>query len=195
MTRLKSDLVNKIGEKLASYDEELLRKTGHTLKQISCHGAAGIQEEELVNVISRVPVAVVPVTSGEGIIKGFVDAVQSIINHLGFRSFITDESDVCGLAEGIMREGEVIFLADDKSFIAINLTNRYVINNLEATSRGYISALYYLTGGLNNRNVLVIGAGRIGKSAVKILKQLGAQVAVYDIDRTKTEMLAETYNV
>ncbi len=37
MTRLQSDDISGISSQLKAYDEELLVKTGHNLRQIACH--------------------------------------------------------------------------------------------------------------------------------------------------------------
>jgi len=181
-----------IDVELDIYDKELLRKTSSTLRQIACR-AAGVTELELFSAADSIQVAVVPVTSGKGIIEGFCDAVQGIIRYLGFKAFITHCHDVNGLAEGIERGAEVIFLADDDRFVAINLPCRKVVDNTEATGRGYVAALECLKGNLHGQSVLVIGAGRVGRSAARALKELGAKVAVFDIDQTKAEILAREY--
>ena len=102
------------------------------------------------------PVAVVPITAGKGIIECFAQAVQSIVSYTGFTSFVTHDYDVAGLAEGINRGAKIIFLADDNCFIAINLSSGLVVDNAEATGRGYVAALECLAGELRARRVLVI---------------------------------------
>ncbi|MCD6471771.1 3-methylornithyl-N6-L-lysine dehydrogenase PylD [Candidatus Aerophobetes bacterium] len=192
MTRLSSELLINIGKELNIYDKELLQKTGYTLRQIASR-AVGVTEAEVCDAIDPTLVAVVPITSGKGIIEGFTHAVQSIISYMGFTSFITHNYDVAGLKEGIKRGAKVIFLADDNCFIAINLSYEWIVDNAEATGRGYVSALECLVGGLSNRKVLVIGAGRVGRSATCALKKLGAKIAVFDIDQTRAEILAKEY--
>jgi len=194
MTRLCSELLVDIDEGLDDYNMELLCKTGCTLREIASR-AAGVAETEVCNASSSTPVAVVPITSGKGIIKYFAQAVQSIVSYIGFTSFVTPNYDVAGLAEGIEKGAKIIFLADDNCFIAINLSHRLVVDNAEATGRGYVTALECLVGGLRNRSVLVIGVGRVGRSAVCALKRLGAKVAVYDVDQAKAEILVKEYKV
>ncbi len=190
--RLSSELLVDIDKGLDNYNTELLHKTGCSLREIASR-AAGVAEAEVCNASSSTPVAVIPITTGEGIIEHFAPAVQSIVSYIGFTSFVTQGCDVAGLAEGIKRGAKIIFLADDNCFVAINLPHRLVVDNAEATGRGYVAALECLAGGLYNRSVLVIGAGRVGRSAVCALKRLGAKVAVFDINQTKAENLVREY--
>ena len=194
MTRLTSDRVQSIGEDLARYDHELLRKTGRSLRQIACR-AAGVKEAEAQKSLRSIRVAVVPVTSGEGVIEGFGQAVQSIVSYLGVPSFVTRSTDVAGLAEAVERGAGIIFLADDDRFIAVDLPSRRVVDNAEATARGYVAALEFLAGKLRNRPVLVIGAGRVGKNALVALKKLGARAAVFDPDQQKIQGLKSQASV
>lgn len=189
MTRLSSEFLVDIGRELGNYNMELLRKTGCTLRGIASH-AAGITEAEVCDASSSISVAVVPITWGKGIIKYFAQAVQSVVSYTGFTSFVTCGCDVAGLAEGIKRGAEIIFLADDNCFVAINLPHRLVVDNSEATGRGYAAALECMVGDLHKRSVLVIGAGRVGRSAVYALKRLGAKIAVFDINQSKAEIVA-----
>lgn len=193
MTRLSSELISDIGKDLAVYDKDLFNKTGSTLRKTACR-AAGVNEEDVYRAIDSSLVGVIPVTSGKGVIEGFVQAVQSIVSHVGFDSFITDSSDASGLAEAVEREANVIFIADDSRFIAINLSSRQVVDNTDATGRGYVSSLDSLVGGLKQHRVLVIGAGKVGKSAVLALNKLDAKVGLFDIDQAKSEVLAREFD-
>jgi pyrrolysine biosynthesis protein PylD len=184
MTRLTGEIIQSIKDDLAIYDGELQRKTGLSLRQLACR-ASGIGEAEARKLLGSILVGVVPVTSGEGMIEGFCEAVAGIVSHLGATSFVTRSSDVAGLAEAIERGATVVFLADDDRFIAVGISSRSVVDNSEATARGYIAALDALAGGLKDRPVLVLGAGQVGKKALDALKGLGARAAVYDPDPEK----------
>ena len=192
--RLSSELLIDMDKELDNYNRELSGKTGCTLRELASR-AAGTTESKVYEASSVTPVAVVPITAGKGIIECFAQAVQSIASYIGFTSFVTHYYDVAGLAEGIRRGAKIIFLADDNCFIAINLPRGLVVDNAEATGRGYVAALECLAGELHARRVLVIGAGRVGRSAVCALKRLDAEVAVFDIDRTKAEILGREYEV
>lgn len=190
MTRLTSNLVQSMTESLLLYDQELIRKTGRSLLQIACR-AARVEEAEMSGLLASSPVGVVPVTSGGGVIEGFCQAVQGLTSHLGATSFVTGAADVAGLAEAVERGAGVIFLADDDRFIALEMLSRTVVDNSEATARGYLAALDLLAGGLKGRRVLVIAAGRVGRKALAVLQEYGARAGVYDPDREKTLTLTK----
>lgn len=194
MTRLSSNLISGMNETIDAYDIELVQKIGLTLRQISAR-TAGISEEALCTAFETESVAVIPVTSGQGVIKGFTQAVRAIIHHLGCPSFITGSCDAAGLAEGIEQGASILFLADDIRFIAINLSYKRVIDNDLATGWSYAYALDACVGGLQGKSVLLIGAGRVGKNALCALDRLGAKVGVFDIDGSKVQSLVEKYSI
>ncbi len=194
MTRLTSELISGMSETLAVYDVVLVQKTGLTLRQIAAR-TAGMSEEILCQAFDSEHVAVIPVTAGQGIIKGFTQAVEGIIEYLGCPCFITANSDAAGLAEGIEKGATIVFLADDNRFIAINLTHKRVIDNAEATGWSYAYALDACAGGLKGRNVLLIGAGRVGENALYALHRLGANVGIFDIDTQRTRFLTSKFSI
>ncbi len=194
MTRLSSDWISGMNETIDAYDFELVQKTSLTLRQIAAR-TAGISEEALCTALERESVAAVPVTSGQGVIKGFTQAVLAIVHHLGCPSFITKSCDAAGVAEGIERGASIIFLADDIRFIAINLSHKRVIDNDLATGWSYAHALDACVGGLRGRSLLLIGAGRVGEHALCALDRFGANVGVFDIDGAKVQALADKYKI
>ncbi len=194
MTRLTSRLIEGMDATIATYDRELVRKTGLSLRQIAAR-AAGMTDEALDQALEAQSAAVIPVTSGQGVIPGFTEAVHVIIRYLGCTSFITDMSDAAGLAEGIERKASLVFMADDSRFIALNLSVKRIVDNAVATGWSYAHALDACAGGLKSRPVLLIGAGRVGENALKALVRLGADVGVFDIDGQKTRILAARYRI
>ena len=156
MTRLKVEDVQDIGHDLEAYDESLITRTGRTLKEIAME-SVGMTVDEMDQSLSRFTVGVVPVTSGLGVIQGFTDAVKGILSHIGVKTCQSTATDVGGLAEVIEKGAAIVFLADDERFIAVNLTSKRVIDNAEATARGYVTALNLMAGGLQGCEVLVIG--------------------------------------
>ncbi|MGB9792247.1 MAG: 3-methylornithyl-N6-L-lysine dehydrogenase PylD [Thermacetogeniaceae bacterium] len=190
MTRLKSSDVANIGSQLEAYEAELIGKTGMTLLQIASL-AAGVQEGDLRKALASASAAVIPITAGEGIIERFADAVCSIVRHLGCPAFVTEGTDVTGIAEAIRSGARILFMADDQSFVAINLSSCAVADNAEATGRGYAAALSGMAGGLEGKPALVLGAGRVGRGALAFLKEMGAIPHVYDINPEKAAGAAE----
>lgn len=189
MTRLKSLDIADIGANLDRYDAELLAKTGCNLKGIACL-TAGVEENVVRDLIASTKVAVIPMTCGQGVIDGFTETVQQIAAHLGFNTFVTRRKDVGGLAEAFNKKSDLIMLSDDDRFVAVNVKSLRVVDNADATGRGYATGLNLMTGGLKAKNVLVIGCGSVGRSAAIGVIRLGASVSVYDIHREPCDQLA-----
>lgn len=189
MTRLKEEDIACIAWQLKEYDHELQKKTGHSLAEIAAH-AVGLQTKAAhASLLGRI--AVIPVTSGQGIISGFSRTVAGILDHLGVNTFVTAASDVGGFAEAIERGTETIFLADDDRFIAVNLKLRVYSDNSDSTGKGYAAALDYMTGGLKDKSVLVLGAGPVGRSAALSIIGFGGEVHIYDKSERASSTLSQ----
>jgi pyrrolysine biosynthesis protein PylD len=187
LTRLKQDDVVHIATTLEAYNTELVRMTGCSLREIAAY-AVGKKASEADT--PKPKIAVIPMTCGQGIIKGFVESVVSIISYLGFKTFITKSSDAGGVAEAVQNGSEILFMADDERFVAINVRTGKVSDNGDATGKGYVAGLVHMCHGLAGEKVLVIGAGPVGTSAAIALTRSGAVVSVYDIDLSASERLA-----
>ena len=193
MTRLREEEICKIACDLEAYDEMLIKKTGVTLRGLACL-AAGIDEQNFVRLAAVCRAAVVPISSGEGIINGFSRVVRKILVHLGVRTTITVDSDVTGLTQAYREKKELVFLADDRKFIAINTIDRTVQDNAQATGAGYAWGLNLMAGGLKDRSVLVMGLGPVGSSAARMISRLGGRVSVCDIDETVLKRFEKQLN-
>ena len=190
----KEDVIEVV-EKLPAYDAELVRKTGLSLKDIATRSME-VSEEKVKAALASHKVGVVPITAGGGIVEYFSEAVTGILNYLGADVFKTSSTDIAGVAEGVEKGADIVFFADDNRFIALNLPLRRVTDNAEATARGYAAALEAMAGGLNQREVLVIGgAGRVGWNAVLSLKSRGARVAACDLNQQKMESLGKEHQI
>ena len=189
MTRLTTPDIQHIAAQLADYDQELIQKTGCSLKGIACR-AAGIQEGAFDKISINLRVAIIPISFGQGIIGGFCDAVARIVAHLGCSAFMTEVTNVAGLAEAYEKKADIIMLADDDRFIAIHPPSRQVIDNSEATAKGFAAGLSLMVDGLENKDVLVIGCGPVGCAAAQALVQQGSRVLIYDINLSRTDDLA-----
>jgi pyrrolysine biosynthesis protein PylD len=154
-----------------------------------------MSEEALHSACDSACIGVIPVTAGQGVIRGFTQAVKGIIDFLNYPCFITESHDASGLAEAVEKGADIVFLADDNRFIAIHLSHQRVVDNSEATGWSYAYALDACTDGLQGREVLLIGAGRVGESALYALKKLGAKVGVFDIDEKKTRFLSSQFKL
>jgi pyrrolysine biosynthesis protein PylD len=128
-------------------------------------------------------------TCGQGVIDLFCDTVSAIISHLGFHSFVAGNSDAAGIAEAFEKKSDIIFLADDYRFVAINVHTKYVSDNDEMTAKGFVAGLDLMVSGLKGKSVLVIGCGEVGRYTAKILVTKGVLVSVCDINPQLTSTL------
>jgi pyrrolysine biosynthesis protein PylD len=180
MTRLTSKDMPGIAANLEDYDTELFSKTGLSLRGLACC-AAGFDETAFSGRASTSKAAVVPLSCGEGVIAGFCEAVQRILAHLGCDAAVTRQSDAAGLEEAYTKRSDLIFLADDDRFLAVNTREFRVVNNAEATGMGFAWGLHRMAGGVAGRSVLVLGLGPVGRAAMSTLLHLGADVWIHDM--------------
>jgi 3-methylornithyl-N6-L-lysine dehydrogenase len=138
--------------------------------------------------------AVIPITTGEGTIKGFSEAVCAIAAHLSFPAAITNATDLTGLVEAYREGASIAIMADDHCYAAFNLLTRRVACNDEATAKGYTVALQKMAGGLAGKDVFLIGAGPLGTAAAKALLEEEASLIIYDLAREKEAALAESFD-
>jgi pyrrolysine biosynthesis protein PylD len=189
MTRLKYPDIKNIAAQLTDYDNELFQKTGHTLRGIACH-ALDFHEEKLQSLCGSVSIGIVPISSGQGVIRAFSQTIAQIVRYIGFNAFVTSESDVTGIAEAVEQKAQVIMMADDQRFVALNVARGLVVDNSEATGKGFTAGLDLMTGGLKEQKVLVIGCGPVGQSAALAAIHRGAEVSVLDIDSRRCQRIA-----
>ena len=191
MTRLTADLIEGVPDDKIDLDSRLLKTTGKTVKGLALE-AAGLPDD---TDLSTFRVACVPITSGLGVIGGFSASVDAIVRRLGMDSRVTNDPDVLGFSQGVMDGADIIMMSDDPKFIAYNTRENRFIDNSWGTALGYAVALKNAAGGLEGRNVLVIGAGMVGSRAVRIMKGWGANVTVTDILPEKAEKVGAEYGV
>lgn len=189
MTRLRESDICTINNTLESYNLELVMKTGHTLSEIAAHavGFSLLRESKVLN--SRV-IAVIPMTSGLGVIGGFSETVAEILTFLGMKAFVTQQTDVKGVAEALNRNAEILFMADDDRFIGLHVKSGYYSDNSVATGKGYAAALDFMVEGLEDKKILIIGAGSVGRAAAFSVLQFGGRVHIYDSNPNACEALA-----
>lgn len=190
MTRLKESDIDQIICQMEQYSCELMSKTGHTLSEIAAH-AVGIKPVDGEDVRDLGPIAVIPMTCGQGVIGGFSETVAGILTFLGMKAFVPDSSDAKGFAEALERRAEILFMADDERFIAVHLKTGRCSDNSVATGKGYVAALDYMTGGLKDRDVLILGVGPVGYAAAFSVLSFGGKVHVYDKSDKASEELAK----
>jgi pyrrolysine biosynthesis protein PylD len=180
VTRLIAADISNIAVNLKNYDRELIARTGYSLSGIACR-AAEIDEAQIKNLLPKILVGVIPISSGEGIIGGFGDAVLSILLHMGAKAFVTRTTDVAGIAESFEKNADILLLADDERFVALHIRSRSIADNAVCTGLAFATGLGLMAGSLKGREVLVIGCGPVGRSATQTLIRMGARVSVYDV--------------
>jgi pyrrolysine biosynthesis protein PylD len=190
VTRLITADISDIAANLKNYDEELVARTGYTLRGIACR-AAEIDEAQIQNLLPEIRVGIIPVSSGEGIIAGFGDAVLSILSHMGTNAFVTQRTDVAGISEAFEKKTTVVMMADDENFMALHIGSGKIADNAVCTGQVYATGLDLMVGGLKGRSVLVIGCGPVGAGATESLVRMGARVSIYDIHEEPARKLVE----
>ena len=188
MTRLRTEDIKHIPRELKAYDQQLLNKTGTTLKGIALH-TIGLSDYEFEEIVKSFNICVIPLTCGQGVINRFSATVSGIISHLGFHSLVAQDTDAAGIAEAFEQKSDIILLADDNRFVAINVHTKYVSDNIEMTAKGFVAGLDLMAGGLKGENALVIGCGPLGSYAAKALVKMGVLVSVCDIHPQRTSTL------
>ena len=188
MTRLRTEDIKHISQELKEYDQELLKKTGNALKGIALH-AVGLSDNEFEEIVKSFNICIIPLTCGQGVIDRFSATVSGIISHLGFHSLVAQHTDAAGIAEAFEQKSDIILLADDSRFVAINVHTKHVSDNNEMTAKGFVAGLDLMAGGLKGENALVIGCGPLGSYAAKALVKMGVLVSVCDIHPQRTSTL------
>ena len=188
MDRLKTEEICCIPRTIEEYDRQLKIKIGKTLVEMAEY-ISGAQ----VNQLKQLKIAVVPITAGKGIIHCFSDTVAAILEYIGMDVIVTQNTDVAGFAEAFSNKADIIFAGDDTIFSAFDINNKRFIDNSFATGRVYAIALELAAGGLEGKQVFVIGAGQVGLSAIDYLVKSGAKVFVKEIDRYKISEIKKRY--
>jgi pyrrolysine biosynthesis protein PylD len=195
MTRLINEWVYDVSQNISNYEKEFIKLTGMSF--IDLMGQInGMNRQQILACASEESIAIIPFESGLGIIEGFSKALNSVLNQSGFRAFITKERDVAGIHEAITQNASILFMADDNRYISWHLKRNKISENDHATARGYIAILEKLSNGtLANKSVLVLGCGRLGEEAVKILLKKKAKPCVYDKIQRKAEGFIAKYGI
>jgi len=181
MTRLKASDIAGIPSALSDYDARLQLQTGRSLNGLACL-SAGIDASAWREQRAGIKVGVVPFSCGQGVIVHFSDTVAGIINHLGVPAFVAAAADVSGLVDACRHQADMLFMADEDRFVAIDCQNRRVVDNAVMTGRGFASGLALVADGLANKTVLVIGCGKVGRAAAEVILASGGRLAVYDVN-------------
>jgi pyrrolysine biosynthesis protein PylD len=198
VTRLTTDDVRDLTARLTAFERDLVAACGLTLRELA---QRTVDIDRVLPAAAAFPglpataavpfdgarVAAVPVSQGEGLIPGFCACVVAILRHLGCAARVTDLPDVRGLQEAAEGGDELVFLADDVRFVALNIRSGACADDDPATADGYATALAAAAGGLSGRPVLLLGLGPVGRAAGRRLCALGADLCVVERDQAAME--------
>jgi len=190
MTRLTTDWIADIEENIKGYGRNLKEKTGYNFVALAAK-ATGFSVTDIERAASEIKIGVIPITTGLGIIDSFTQSVTAIVREMGFKSFVTDGSDVDGIFEAYKRGADIIYMADDNRFIAMNLNKKKIADNNYATAIGYVTALEGMEGTLAGKEVLLLGYGTLGQEILNCLKKKGAAITAYDKEKYKLILLSK----
>ncbi|MBQ6088181.1 MAG: 3-methylornithyl-N6-L-lysine dehydrogenase PylD [Firmicutes bacterium] len=190
MTRLKTEWIDYMLDGMNDYNSSLKAKTGFDLAGLTMD-TFGISKEKYDRLTGSLLVAAVPVTQGEGIISSFSESVAAIIKSMGFRTYVSEDTDVEGIYGSILMDADVVYMADDTRYLAFSRDNGSFGENNYATALGFIMVLRAMMkkAGLDisKEKILVIGNGLVGEEAVQILLNHGIDFDMYDKDPKAVE--------
>jgi len=183
VTRLTTEDVRALNDRLDEFEAGLSEITGLGLRELAMSTVA---HPPVCVPLYGARIAAVPVTSGQGVIDGFCDCVVAVLRRLGCEAWVTGQPDVRGIQEAYDGAADVVFLADDFRFIALNTRNARCVDDDPATADGYVTALEAAVGGsLLSRHVLLLGLGPVGRAAARRLVSRGAAVEVVEPDDSR----------
>lgn len=190
MTRLVEEDIYTLLINLKTYDGTVKQQTGMALLDIAMY-AVGRKKP-----LRRLKTAVIPVTSGLGIIDGFSDTVCGILHYCGIDAFVTESTDVGGIQEAYRAGAEIIFLADDAVCSAFSLKKGVYSDNGYATGIGFAAALERTMHkrGEGEKKVLVLGLGPVGRAAAEYLQTCGCNVWVHDKNPLTTQAFLTSHS-
>lgn len=183
MTRLREEWICDMEATMASYEKELKAKIALDFAGLAA-AANDISKDVVLETAKKETVAVVPITTGMGIIGTFAESVAAIIRQAGFTVFVTNDCDVDGMYEAHLRNASILFMADDTRYIGMHLHKNRMSDNNIGTARGYVKALEQACGALSGKEVLVLGCGVVGTEIGKCLQQKDARPVFYDYNES-----------
>jgi pyrrolysine biosynthesis protein PylD len=189
MTRLTEEDVRWLPGGVAGLEERLARATGLDLVGVAAR-ACDLERDDAAHRLTRIRVAVVPISAGQGFIAGFAESVAAICEHIGCHAWVTPHPDVAGLADAAEAGARLVFAADEERFIALDITSGACADNGEATGRAFLAALDAAAGGLRGKEVLVLGLGPVGRAAAARAVALGATALAVDPDSVRLEQVS-----
>jgi len=180
------DLAN-MTDALVESDRMITKLTNYSLDEL-CHKIYKTSQ-------SNEKIAIIPITAGNGIIGSFSESLLFTVQHFGMNGFITKETDVAGYYEAVKNGADIILMADDLAYVAHNLRNGKISHNQICTGRIYAEILCHVNDYSNDRDVLVIGLGKVGTPALETLLKENQNVYVYDVNADRVDEIMSNYPV
>jgi pyrrolysine biosynthesis protein PylD len=192
MTRLTPQDVAPIPSELGVLEERVAASTGVGLLELACE-AMEVDPDHYREAAAGMHAMVIPMTAGQGVIRGFSEAVRTVVEHLGLRCSVSEHPDARGLAEAFRRRAQLLLFADDHCFVCVNTRTGGVVENSQATGRIFARALARMAtqsdreSGKESRRCLVLGGGPVGESAARALLEWGFAVGIHDVNEERLE--------
>jgi pyrrolysine biosynthesis protein PylD len=179
MTRLKTEWMEGLIDNLVNSELKLKELTDCNYLDFAAR-ANHLPLNDIRTATETELVAVVPITSGLGVIGRFSESVAAIIRQAGFNAFVTEKTDIDGLYESRLKNATIVFFADDNRFLGWHFRKNIISDNNISTARGFVEALECAAGSLQGKNIPVLGCGVVGREIIKYLKTKNAFPAIFD---------------
>lgn len=189
MTCLTTNDIANIDSQWGEFDRRMSLMLNTDLISLAAN-AAGRPLNTVRDGLAGRKLAVVGVSTGGGVIPGFVESVASIGRRMGLIAAVMNYTDEDGFKQAADLGADFIISADDDRYLARESRSGRQADNNPATSAVFVAALELLYGqSLKDKEVLVLGLGVIGRGAAVKLEELGAYPLVYDPDVKRASSL------
>ena len=189
MTRLTGSHIEETMAKLRQIDAELRERTGLDLDGVA-RRAIGLEDRNTDPRTQGAVLRAVPIRSGAGVIQGFAEAVCAIAAHVGVTGRVTRAADIAGMAEAYQSGADILVMADDRRFVAINTRSGFFVDNDRATGEGFAALLGLMVPAIDGEPCGVFGCGPVGTYAALRLLRMGAETILCDIDDDRSARAA-----
>ncbi|MBZ3936179.1 3-methylornithyl-N6-L-lysine dehydrogenase PylD [Methanimicrococcus blatticola] len=184
-------------EDLANMTDALV-ENDRLITELTTYSLDGLCRKIYGTAPAKEKVAIIPITAGGGIIGSFSESLLFTVQHFGMDGFITENTDVAGWYEAVTKGADIILMADDLAYIAHNLRNGKIAHNQICTGRIYAEILCHAKGGKDggdDKDVLVLGLGKVGTPALETFLNEKFNVYVFDVDSNRVNEIASQYPV
>lgn len=181
-------------EDLANMTNALI-ENDRTILELTNYSLDGLCREIYKTSPKNEKIAIIPITAGGGIIGSFSESLLFTVRHFGMDGFITENTDVAGYYEAVTKGADIILMADDLAYIAHNLRNGKIAHNQICTGRIYAEILCNAKDYDDDKDVLVIGLGKVGTPALETFLNEKQNVYVFDVDSKRVDEIVSQYCV